>query len=239
MRAIKMIVLFTALLMGCANKDAAEEQAKRAAEEEEKANPEVKPAPKVLPPVPGSAKIPCTQLIDPAVYTTALGEPDPMELRDISQMDADAAAVCAVLRGGKRLTPKEQQKLSKKKNHKLGVLPGEEFCRVTAYCWTIETLEGFQARCKERNFKDSTELGAYSCVQVVAQGAEDLNVHHLYDEDTKCILKIGGGPSNEDNDKIATCARTARDTIGPPQIAVGGVAPAPAPAAAADAGATP
>lgn len=242
MRATTTTLLFTSLIAlaaGCANDKAADEQARRAAEEEEKAKPAVKAAPKILPPVPGSARIPCTQLVDPAAFTTALGEKDPMELRDITQSDADAASVCSILRGGKRLTAKEQQKLAKKTNHKLGVLPGEEFCRITAYCWTIETLEGFQQRCKERNHKDSTELGTYSCVQVIQQGAVDLNVHQFFDEDTKCLIKVGGGPSNEDNDKIATCARTARDMIGPAQIAVGGVAPAAPAADAGDATATP
>ncbi len=224
--ALLVITLFAG---SCANEKAADEQARRAAEEEEKAQPVVKAAPKVLPPVPGSARLPCAQVVDPAAYTTALGEKEPMELRDITATDADAASVCAVLRGGKRMTPKEQERLAKKTNHKLGVLPGEEFCRITTYCWTIDTLESLQTRCKERHFKDSTELGTYSCVQVINQGAAALNIHQFYDEDTTCLIKVSGGPSNENNDAIATCARTARDTIGPAQIAVGGVAPAPAP----------
>jgi hypothetical protein len=35
---------------------------------------------------------------------------------------------------------------------------------------------------------------------------------------------VRGGPSNVDNALIAACARTARDSIGPPQIQVGSAA---------------
>jgi hypothetical protein len=94
---------------------------------------------------------------------------------------------------------------------------------VSAFCSTIETLEGFKKRCKERN---DESMGSHACVQIIAQGADDVPLFKFFDEDTKCILHVGGGPSNVDADLIRTCAKVARDTIGPEQIAEGG-APAP------------
>ena len=74
-------------------------------------------------------------------------------------------------------------------------------------------------------------MGSYACVQIVAQGADDVQVFRFFDDDTKCILRVGGGPSNVDNEQIKTCAKVARDTIGPAQIVIT-AAPAAPPAPA-------
>lgn len=225
MRGIVSIVVAT-LAVACGSKEDAKEEARREAEALEKRAEAPKPAPKMLPPVPGEQNIPCEQLIpDPAAYQTALGEAEPMAVRDVTKGDAEAAASCSLVRGGAKLTAKEQEALAKKTNRRLGVLPGDDFCNITAYCWTVENLENFKQRCKQKGHEDDESMGTYACVQVVAQGADDVHVFRFYDEDTKCILGVRGGPSNVDNDKIRTCATVARDTIGPEQIKV--AAPAP------------
>ena len=96
---------------------------------------------------------------------------------------------------------------------------------VTAYCWTIETPERFKTKCHDRKDSDDESMGTYACRQLVMVGAFDVFVYSFFDEDTKCIIKAQGGPSNTDNDVIRKCAIAARDGIGPAQIAVGGAAP--------------
>ncbi len=208
------------------------EEAKREAEKEMKdkvAHGEV--AKKQLPPVPGSAHIPCAQLIDPAAFTKALGEKEQLTLSDATKGDAEAAASCSLNRGGKRPTEAEQKALIKQ-NGKLGVMPGDEICNVTAYCWTIEDADRFQKKCvptKEISPDNDSLGGTFACRKTEAVGEADVFSFRFFDTDTKCVLKVKGGPSMVDNELIKACARTARDTIGPAQIAVNG---APPPAAA-------
>ena len=211
--------------------DAGAEAAKREAEEElKKKAAETTTAKKVNPPVAGRANIPCEQLIDTAGFTTALGEKEPVSVKDATKSDAEATASCAVVRGGKRPSAKEQEAMLKK-SRRLGVLSGDEICNVTAYCWIVEEDAHFRRRCKEMGNRDDDSLGSYACVQVVAQGADDVNVYQLLDEDTKCVIKVRGGPSMVDNQIISSCAKAARDLIGPANIQVGGAPAAPAAAA--------
>jgi len=231
MRTMIAIVTCIATASACGkSENAGAEEAKREAEKDLKdrvAHGEV--AKKMTPPVPGSAHIPCTQLIDAAAYTKALGEKELMTVSDATKGDGEAAASCSINRGGKRPNEAEQKALIKS-NGKLGVLPGDEICNVTAYCWTIENADRFQKSCVS-NGKDITPDpdslgGTFSCRKTEAVGEADVSVFRFFDTDTKCILKVKGGPSMVDNELIKACARTARDTIGPAQIAVNGAPPA-------------
>ncbi|HEU0029822.1 MAG TPA: hypothetical protein VFQ53_04250 [Kofleriaceae bacterium] len=225
------IVLGVQLLAACESEKAGIEAAQKEAEAELKRKVEKGEPPKTIkPPVPGEAKIPCTQLIDTAAFQTALGEKEPLTVTDAIKNEGGAASSCDLVRGGKKLSDTEQKALLKKEG-RLGVLPGDVICNVSAYCYTIETEEKHKARCKEKKEKDDESMGSYACVQIVAQGIDDVPVFRFFDADTKCILQVRGGPSNVNSDVIRTCAKTARDTIGPAQIAVSGDgAPAPAPA---------
>lgn len=213
---------------GKSGEKAAIEEAQQQAEAEQKEKARVNEPAKVMrPPVPGQAKIPCSQLIDLAKYQEQLGEKEPLTIKDQSKGDKDATSSCAIHRGGKRPSEAEQQALSKKEG-RLGVLPGDELCHVTALCSTIESHERVKKRCAEKKFRDDESMGNYACVQIVAQGADDVPVFTFFDEDTRCVLVVGGGPSNVNGDQIRTCAKVARDTIGPDQIAVHAAPAAPA-----------
>jgi hypothetical protein len=203
------------------SKTSAEAEAKKQAAELEAKTVAPKPATKVQVPVPNEGHIPCEQLIpDPAAYQTALGETDPVTIADNTKTDADAAAVCAIMKGGAPLTEAQEKALAKKTNHRGGVQPGDKICQVTAYCWTVETQDEFKKRCIQKGLKDDESMGNYACVQVIMTDPSDVNVYSFYDEDTKCVLKVNAGPRNTDNDKTRTCAQVARDTIGPAQIKV-------------------
>jgi hypothetical protein len=228
MRArIANVVLAAATLAACGkSENAGAEEAKKQAEAELKAkvgNGEA--AVKIKPPVPGQGTIPCEQLIDAAAFTTAIGEFEPLVVKDTRKAEPEAASSCSLARGGKRPTEAEQKAILKKEG-RLGVMPGDELCNVTAYCWTIEDPERFKTKCKQRKDQDDDTMGSYACKQVVAVGADDVFVFRFFDADTKCIFQVKGGPSATDNEMIRKCAIAARDTIGPAQIAVGG-APAP------------
>jgi hypothetical protein len=213
-------------LAACGNSEReGAEAARQRAEAEAKAKAGPAPARRMATPVPGQAHVPCSQLIDPAVFQTALGEKQPLTVKDVTKSERDIAASCSLVRGGKRPTEAEQKALLKK-DGKLGVLPGDELCNVTAFCSTIEDPEAFKAKCKRNKDQDDESLGSYACVHIVPVGADDVKVFWLLDADTRCVLRIRGGPSNTNNDMIQSCAKTARDSIGPAQIKVDPAAPA-------------
>jgi len=208
-------------LTACGNNErAGAEEAQRQAEQDQKARQGASgPAPRIAPPVPGQAHIPCSQLIDAAAFQTALGEKLPVTVKDVTRSEPDSAASCSLVRGGKPPTAAEQKALLQRAG-RLGVLPGDELCNVTAFCSTIEDPDRFRASCKARKDRDDESIGSYACVHIQPVGADDVKLFRLLDDDTRCILQIRGGPSNVSNDSIEACARVARDTIGPEQIKV-------------------
>ncbi len=223
MRTTIAILLFA---MGCGGgENAGAEEARRQAEAEQKVRTAGgdTPAVKLKPPVPGETKIPCEQLIDIAAFQTALGEKEPMTVKDNSKGEAEAAAKCALIRGGKRPNDAEQKAALKKDGH-LGVLPGDEACNVTAYCYTIEDADRFRKKCEASKDKSKDRgddsMGSFACLHIEAVGENDVQVFRFFDADTKCILRVGGGPGMVDNDYIRNCAKAARDTITPEKIAV-------------------
>jgi hypothetical protein len=219
MRWSIIIVIMSTLACG-KGENAGIEEAKKQAEAEQRAKVESgEVAKKVIPPVAGRAKLSCAQVIDVDLFTKALGEKDPIAV--VEDKDPDAPASCSIRRGGaKHLSEAEQKALLKDKG-RLGVLTGDEICKVTTYCWTIEDAERFRAKClsDKKNTMDDG-LGFPSCVSINAQGEDDVKHFRFFDEDTKCLLDVGAGPSNVDNDLIGRCAKAAHDLIGPPQIAV-------------------
>jgi hypothetical protein len=223
MRATIAVLALGLWACGDGGESAGAEAARRQAESDQKAkDSHAAPAQRLATPVPGQAHVPCAQLIDLAAFQVALGEKPPLALKDVTKTDAEAAASCSVLRGGKRPTEAEQKAMLKHAS-RLGVLPGDELCRITAYCSTIEDPERFKAHCKDRKGKDDESMGSYACVRIVEVGADDVKVFEFVDADTRCRLKVSGGPSNVNNDLIQSCAKVARDTIGPAQIKVDAV----------------
>lgn len=188
----------------------------------------------IKPPVPGRKPVPCEQLIDAPSYTRALAEAEPLSVKTASQPVADATASCALIRGGVAPTEAEQQKIIKKEG-RLGVVAGDDVCVVTAYCWTIQTAQRVQDKCKQQGLEMTDTLGFPACMQVVASGVYDVNSFRFYDDDTKCELWVRGGASQVNNEVIAECAKLARETITPESIAVDDTAPPTAPSAATEA----
>ena len=238
MRTIAIILGLGLLSAACSkNENAGAEEAKKEAEAEQaKKVSSGEAAKKIDPPVPGRAHLPCSQLIDADAFQQALGETTPITVVD-SKSEPEAAASCSLMRGGKKLSEAEQ-KAQLKKTGRLGVLPGDEICNISTFCWTIENADRFRKKCAEVKENDDDSLGFYSCVLIVAQGEDDVKRFRFFDDDTKCIFQVRGGPSNVDNDQIGKCAKTAHDLSGPDQIKVGAPPATPAaPAAGSGSGA--
>ena len=227
MRTTIAIILTVGLLACKKGENAGAEEAKAQAEKEQKAkegNGEV--AKKINPPVPGRAKLSCANLVDTDKFTQLLGETVPVTVKD-SNTEAEAAAACSIIRGGKPLSDAEQKATLKTKG-RLGVMPGDELCNISTFCWTIEDPDRFIKKCAEsKDNKIDSSLGFQACLRVVATGEDDVNNWRFFDDDTKCIFQVRAGPSNVDNDMIGKCAKGAHDLIGPDQIKPQ-AAPAPA-----------
>lgn len=223
---IASIVLVAACSKG---EQEAIEAARKQQEAEARERGTVEPAKKQTPPVPGEAKLPCSQVINTEAFQTALGEKEPLTVKDVTAPKGEVASSCDLVRGGKKLTAAEQAALLKKEG-RLGVLAGDVVCNVRLLCYTIEKPDAFRERCKQRKEREDETMGSFACVQVVPTGADDPEVFRFLDEDTKCVFEVRGGPSNVNNDLIRTCAKTARDTIGPAQIKVGAAPATPPPA---------
>lgn len=214
------------LLAACSN--AAEEgraEARREAEAEAKAKAAaVKPVDKIKPPVPQGTRLPCTQIIDPTAFQGALEETDPLTVRESTGGYIDSTVSCTLVRGGERPDAKEQEKIIKKTG-RLGTLPGDPLCVVTMYCWVIEEESKFRERCKPGPNSilspDDSSTGGFACKRTLPQGQFDVDSYKFYDTDTKCLFEVGGGPSMTDNEKIATCARVARESISAEHITQG------------------
>jgi hypothetical protein len=231
MRAIAIILGFAVAVPACGKgENAGIEEAKKAAEKEaaEKAAASGGAAKKLVPPVAGRAKLACSQVIDTAKFQQVLGELEPLTVTE-SKSEPDAAASCSIIRGGKRPNQAEQAAITKKNGGRMGVIPGDELCNVSTFCWTIEDPERFKKKCLDEKKTLDDSLGFPACVMIVATGADDVKNYRFYDDDTKCIIGVRAGPSNVDNDLIGKCAKAAHDLIGPNQIAVGAAPAAPAP----------
>lgn len=229
---IAMCALSCSLVGACSKENAGAEAARKEAEAALKDKMDKGEVPKTLkPPVSGDTKLDCAKLLDPAAFTTALGEKEPLTVADVGKNDKEAAAVCNLVRGGKQLTAAEQAALTKKEG-KLGVLPGDPLCQVRLLCSTIEDADKYRKKCEQTAASDAKRssmgpfagvkgdetMGTFACVQIVPTGAFDAQVFRFFDADTKCIFEVRGGASNQDNDITRNCAKTARDTIGPDKL---------------------
>lgn len=228
MRKPLLFTLAPMLLLAAACSNAAEEgraEAKREAEAEaKKMAAQVKPADRIKPPVPQGSRLPCTQIVDPTAFQGALEETEPLTVRDSTGGYIDSTVSCTLVRGGDRPDAKAQEKIIKKTG-RLGTLPGDPLCIVTMYCWVIEEDAKFRERCKSGPNSilspDESTTGGFACKRSLPQGQFDVDSYKFVDADTKCLFEVSGGASMTDNDKIATCARVARESIGAEHIVTG------------------
>lgn len=219
-----LALLVPVTLTACDAAEKGRAEARREAEEENrKKAAQVKPVDRIKPPVPQGTRLPCNQVIDPTAFQGALEETETLTVRESTGAYIDSTVSCTLVRGGARPDAKAQQKIIKEKG-RLGTLPGDPLCVVTLYCWVIEEEAKFRERCKpgpNSILSPDESTGGFACKRTLPQGEFDIDSFKFVDADTKCLFEVAGGPSMTDNDKIATCARVARESIGAEHIQPG------------------
>jgi hypothetical protein len=211
--------------MGCDAAEKGRAEAKREAEADDKQKAaSIKPIDKIKTPVPQGTHLKCNQVIDPTAFQGALEETDALTVRDSTGGFLDSTVSCTLIRGGERPDAKAQAKIIKDTG-RLGTIPGDPVCIITMYCWVIDSEDKLRERCKSGPNSllspDDGTTGGFACKRTLPQGEFDIDSFKFVDNDTKCMFEVSGGPSVTDNDKIATCARVARESIGPEHIAPG------------------
>ena len=165
---------------------------------------------KIETPVPVGKKLECAKIFNAEEASTAIGRQ--LELKDESARNPEATAVCRFMTVGKAPSEKEQERMIAK-NQALGLLPGDELCQVTVYCWSIFTVPDLKKKCDEKKEPTTTEIGALSCVQEVKAGDKQRYNLTVLDDDTRCKLVIHSGPGVTDLATTKACAKMAVDQL--------------------------
>jgi hypothetical protein len=207
-------ILLLALVTACSgDKDPAATPAKAAEPTKEKKRSNVK---SFVSPVPYGKQVACTDLVDGGKFATFLGV-EVGEVKDRSSSNGEATAVCALFLAGTPPSAKQQERAFQK-TMKLGVLPGDELCTVTAFCSYPAVLEDFKKKCEADGNEESQALGQFACVRKTQRGEEYAYTYRTIDNETQCIFEVMGGPSVTEEVMVQSCARAALDTITPENI---------------------
>jgi hypothetical protein len=214
----RVLIAISLFVLGC------KDEAGSAAElKERKANP--KPVVQkenvkiVSSPVPPGIHLPCTQIVDPVAVSAAIGQP--IEVKEDKLFDAEAVASCAIHTTGKPLTAAEQKKKFDTEGLKIGVMAGDELCRVTVYGWVpYPEVAAAKKACEERGEETNNELGDLTCIKEFEAGADYKHVYNVYDPDSKTRLQVNPGPSVVDEAVVKGCAKAFATLIGPDQLKV-------------------
>jgi hypothetical protein len=198
----------------CGSKEDPEEFARKQAEQNQK-DKFKEAAVKVKVPVTGGKKIACTDLINVEVFAAALGQP--IELKDFNKhtRQKSASAVCKLVHGGERPSKEEQAKLLAQ-HGKLGVLGGDPYCEIRAYCSLPEQTD-FEKKCREHS-SGHRDLGVFSCVTISQRGPADAYRYKLVEPDTSCVLDILGGDSVVGDEIVRACAKAALESLTPSSL---------------------
>ncbi len=205
---------FALLVTGCKGEPGSWETEARTEEKKEKKST----VRVVKTPVAPGTKVPCDKVLDPVRVGEALGQE--VLIKDVSESDAEANAVCRVVLAGEPPSAKEQEKKWMENNRVLGVLPGDEICQVTLYCSFPVDVEDKRKRCESEGKQVGEAVGRLTCTRIVHAGAEDRYIYEVIDGDPECTYLINPGPSVVGPEVPEKCARMAVDQIGPENVKV-------------------
>ncbi len=200
--------------------------------------PEKKPAPKaktkekksnvkrIVTAVPAGKQIACADLLPDITKFKELVAADIGSVADQGKSNPEAAASCAFVRAGEPPTSDKQLKKLKAGNAKLGVLPGDVYCKVTLFCSLSTDEADFKAKCKAKAkkqekmggsliYEGNSDLGQFACVRKADRPPSSWSyTYRTIDSDTRCIVEVIGGPSVTDEELIQNCTRASLQTIG-------------------------
>ena len=208
--AIRAVFACVVLLAGCTEREAGPVK-------KDSGKPKVQPR-AMPPPVPNGVKIPCDKVFNADEVSVAVGRP--IEIKDVSNLEADATSICRLMTVGKRPSDKEQERLFNKTAGSLGVLPGDELCQITLSCWWHVDEAELTAKCKEGGDSPLDGVGDVACVREIQAGEAFRHMITTIDPESRCKLIINGGPSVVDLEVTKTCARAALQSVTAERIKV-------------------
>jgi len=205
------VFLALSLSVGCAPKEDPKEYARKLAKEVDGPR-EPSKITKLSVPVPVGKKVACEDWVDLAAFTEAIG--DEVSLKDKSASEVEPTSVCSFVRGGDAVDVKAQEKAFLKNDMKLGVLPGDEYCLAQLYCSYANSEELLRKKCTGMD-KAMNESGAGqpACVLTTQRASEYAYTYEAYDSDSKCTVRILGGPSVTDEQLVQRCTRAALTSV--------------------------
>lgn len=213
---LAVALLFTA----CGREQSVEEYNKQQAERADMGKPKVKPV-KVTTALPGGTKVACDRLLDAQKVTEFLQEKEPVTIADQSKQEIEVTSLCSVRRGGELMDEKKQAELTKK-TARLGVLAGDEICSIAVFCSIPADENQFKEDCKRElekgDMKSNEAVGVFACIKITPKGPDDAFTYKFIDPDSRCVLRVRGGPSVNDEAIVQTCAKAALESIGPDSI---------------------
>ena len=168
--------------------------------------------------VPYGKQVACTDIFEPAAFGEAIGQ-EIGEMKDKGSSNREASFSCAFHRAGE--PPKDNAQLRKYEQEglKLGVLPGDEFCMVSAYCSMANEVEGLKKTCETRGDSwNDHAVGQPACVHQSQRGVEYAYTYRTIDPETKCLLEVMGGPSVTDEALVQSCTRAALEDVAPGEL---------------------
>ncbi|HWM88964.1 MAG TPA: hypothetical protein VNO33_24100 [Kofleriaceae bacterium] len=162
--------------------------------------------------VPYGRQVACADVIDAALFSRYIGD-EIGEVRDRAKSNSESSLTCGLMRAGKPPRTDAQLRKFQREGMKLGVLPGDEYCLVTAYCSMATDDERFKKKCEDDKDIGNESVGQFACVHTTQRGTKEAYTYRVIDPDTKCILEVMGGPSVTDEPLVQNCTRAALEDI--------------------------
>jgi hypothetical protein len=162
--------------------------------------------------VPYGKRVDCASVVDMALFSKYIGG-EIGEVKDRGASNSEASMSCAFIRAGKPPASDAQLRKYQREGQKLGVLPGDEYCMVTAYCSMATDEERFKKKCDADKDSLSESVGQAACVHTSQRGTKYAYTYRVIDPDTRCTLEVMGGPSVTDEPLVQNCTRAALEDI--------------------------
>lgn len=147
---------------------------------------------------------------------TVFGETMAVEIgpmKDKSRNNSNATSVCSIIRGGEIPETAKEAKTLQEKYSRLGVLPGDSFCQITAFCSRPTNKEEFEKKCESDGNQGTLLAGEFACLRSTEKGSEYSYTYKFIEPDTKCVVEALAGPSVNEQDMVKKCAEAARTAI--------------------------
>lgn len=139
-------------------------------------------------------------------------------IKDLAKNNSSATMVCSLIRAGEVPEAAEQDeekelKTLEEKYAKLGVLPGDSYCQISAYCSLSNDDDTFKQKCKEDGNQATTLNGGFACLRITPKGPVDSYTYKFIEPDTRCLIEALAGPSVSDQELVKNCASAAHEAI--------------------------